>query len=247
MKSPFLSFLFLLLLPLLMVTAYRGVAAENASSPAETATHSPAKVDDTNASTGDAAPEISNATPVPTPASAPSPSLSATAATALLNNSPQLVSRDLPEIHATILLPPDWTLLPGKLLEGDVLLATREKITNENDPWITGLSMTIDRNGAKDSGQKASDYARSLAHEASEKAGDDATPLKESQTGSFHEIRFDFSVDADQPLLVTEVLRANDETGTLAVILWQSPKEEAAKLRSLRENILAGLKLDPAQ
>ena len=246
MKSPFLSFLFILLLPLFMVTAYRGAAAGNASpSPAETATHSPSKVDDTNVSTGDAAPEIPETTRLPTPSISPSPSPSAT--TALINNSPQLVSRELPEIHATILLPPDWTLLPGKLLEGDVLLATREKITNENDPWTTGLSMTIDRNGAKDSGQKASDYARSLAHEASEKAGDDATPLKESQTGSFHEIRFDFSVDADQPLLVTEVLRANDETGTLAVILWQSPKEEAAKLRSLRENILAGLKLDPAQ
>ena len=46
---------------------------------------------------------------------------------------------------------------------------------------------------------------------------------------------------------MSEVLRANDTTGTLAVILWQSPKEESAKLHDLRENILAGIKLDPAQ
>ena len=46
---------------------------------------------------------------------------------------------------------------------------------------------------------------------------------------------------------MTEVLEANDSTGTLTVILWQSPKEEAAKLHDLREEILAGIKLDPTQ
>ena len=158
-----------------------------------------------------------------------------------------LVSHDLPEIHGKISLPKDWVLLPGKLLEGDVLLATREKITNENDPWTTGLSMTIDRNGAKDSGQKASDYALGLAREAREKAGEEATPIKESQAGSFHEIRFEFPLAADQPLQVTEVLRANDATGTLAVSLWQMPKPEAVQLQGLREAILSGLILDPKQ
>ena len=178
----------------------------------------------------------------PTPAPTPSPMATPASATAA-----PLVAKSLPEIHASMLLPKDWTLLPGKLLEGDVLLATREKISSESDLWTTGLSMSIDRNGAKDSGQKASDYARSLAQEASEKAGEEATPIKESEAGLFHEIRFDFPVAGDQPLLVTEVLKANDKTGTLAVILWQSPKEEAQKLHDLREQVLAGIKLDPTQ
>lgn len=160
---------------------------------------------------------------------------------------PSLTVRDLPEIHGKISLPKEWTLLPGKLLEGDVLLATREKITGENDPWSTGLSMTIDRNGSKDSGQKASEYARALAQEAREKAGEEATPIKESQSGPFREFRFEFPVAADQPLVVTEVLRANDKTGTLAVILWQMPKNETADLQGLREAVLSGLILDPAQ
>jgi hypothetical protein len=162
-------------------------------------------------------------------------------------NAPSLTVRDLPEIHGKISLPKEWTLLPGKLLEGDVLLATKEKITGENDPWSTGLSMTIDRNGSKDSGQKASEYARALAREAKEKAGEDATPIKESQSGPFREFRFEFPVAADQPLVVTEVLRANDKTGTLAVILWQMPKNETADLLGLREAVLSGLILDPAQ
>ncbi len=180
----------------------------------------------------------STATPAPSAAPTALPSPSTTTA---------LVSREIPEIHATMLLPKDWTLLPGKLLEGDVLLATREKIISDSDPWTTGLSMTIDRNGAKDSGQKASDYALALAHEAREKAGDEASPIVQSQSGPFHEIRFDFPVAGDQPLQVTEVLLANDTTGTLAVILWQSPKEEAEKLHDLRESILTGIKLDPTQ
>jgi hypothetical protein len=173
------------------------------------------------------------------PATNPSP--------AAQTNAPSLTVRDLPEIHGKISLPKEWTLLPGKLLEGDVLLATREKITGENDPWSTGLSMTIDRNGSKDSGQKASEYARALAQEAREKAGEDATPIKESQSGPFREFRFEFPVAADQPLVVTEVLRANDKTGTLAVILWQMPKNETADLLGLREAVLSGLILDPAQ
>ena len=200
------------------------------------------------------------ATPLPsvTPSSAPTspvtPTLPTPVPAAPASSNPpvapllaQLVTQPLPEIHGSILLPKDWTLIPGKLLQGDVLLATREKIATESDPWTTGLSMTIDRNGAKDSGQKASLYALGLAREAHEKAGEEASPIKESQSGEFHEVRFDFPVVGDQPLLVTEVLRANDKTGTLAVILWQSSKEEATKLHDLREQILAGIRLDPTQ
>jgi len=183
----------------------------------------------------------------PKPAPSPSPLASPIPTNGIATNSLALVTHDLPEIRGKIGLPKDWTLLPGKLLEGDVLLATREKITSENDPWTIGLSMTIDRNGAKDSGQKASAYALSLATEAREKAGDEATPLKESQAGGFHEIRFEFPISADQPLQVTELLRANDSTGTLAVILWQTPKSESPQLQGLRDAILAGLTLDPNQ
>ena len=185
-------------------------------------------------------------TAAPTTAASPTASPSP-AAVASETNPPALAPRDLPEIHAKISLPKEWSLLPGKLLEGDVLLATREKIATENDPWSTGLSMTIDRNGPKDSGQKASVYAKTLAQEAREKAGDEASPLKESQSGPFHDIRFDFPLASEPPLLVTEVLRANDATGTLAVIIWQMPKEESVKLQPLRDAILSGLILNPAQ
>jgi hypothetical protein len=156
-----------------------------------------------------------------------------------------LITHELPEIHGSIALPKEWTLLPGKLLEGDVLLATKEKIAGENDLYSTGLSMTIDRNGAKDSGQKVADYAMSLAREAREKAGEEASPLRESESGPFHEISFDFPVPGDQPLQITEVLRANEKSSTLAVILWQSPKQEAPTLQPLRDAILSSITLDP--
>lgn len=158
-----------------------------------------------------------------------------------------LTTRDIPGIRAKISIPGDWTFLPGKPLEGDVLLAVREKITGENDPWTTGLSMTIDRNGAKDSGMKAGDYALGIAREAREKVGEEASPISDSTNGAFREIRFEFPVQTDVPIQVTEVLRANDQTGTVAVILWQSPKSEASVLRPLREAVLSGLVLDPAQ
>lgn len=247
MKPPLLSFFSLL--PFLCIMALCDhVLAIDITPPVVKEANSPA------ADSGDAAPALpanQNAAPLAdTNSSAkdvsvtPTPALPANADS---KTDAALSSRDLPEIHAKILLPKNWTLIPGKLLEGDVLLATREKISTENDPWTTGLSMTVDRNGAQDSGQKASEYALALAHEASEKAGDQATPIRESQAGPFHEIRFDFPVEGDPPLAVTEVLRANDATGTLVVILWQSSLQDAEKLRPLKESILAGLKLDPTQ
>lgn len=176
----------------------------------------------------------------------PAPATSTNAPSTETNTS-TLTARELPEIHGKISIPKDWTLVPGKLLEGDVLLATKEKVTNENDPWTTGLSMTVDRNGAKDSGQKPSEYARALAREAQEKAGEEASPIKESQSGVFQEFRFEFPVPAEPPLTVTEVLRANDKTGDLFVILWQMPKQDSAKLQNLREAVLSGLILGPTQ
>ena len=107
--------------------------------------------------------------------------------------------------------------------------------------------MTIDRNGAKDSGMKAGDYALNIAREAREKAGEEASPISDAVQGDFREIRFEFPVQTEPPLQVTEVLRANDRTGTVAVILWQSPKGEAASLKDLREEVLSRLVLDPAQ
>lgn len=197
----------------------------------------------------------------PSPSPFPSPATTSAKATASPTNSPApisspakanpvkdaLVTRDIPGIRGKISIPSDWTFLPGKLLEGDVLLAVREKIASENDPWTTGLSMTIDRNGAKDSGMKAGEYALGIAREAREKAGEEASPISDSTNGAYREIRFEFPVQTDTPLLVTEVLRANDQTGTVAVILWQSAKAEAPAVRDLREAVLSGLVLDPAQ
>ena len=209
--------------------------------------------------------DLGAATPSPSPAAAPKSPPSSSAKTSQttpsLTNSPAavslppapgtlketLVTRDIPGIRGKISIPSDWTFRPGKLLEGDVLLEVREKIANENDPWTTGLSMTIDRNGAKDSGMKAGDYALGIAKEAREKAGEEASPISESTNGAFREIRFEFPVQTDPPLQVSEVLRANDQTGTVAVILWQSTKDEAASLRDLREAMLSGFVLDPAQ
>jgi hypothetical protein len=203
-----------------------------------------------NLGAANSSPSPSQAKATPSPTAKASTTNSPTPIPSSPTNNPAkeaLVTRDIPGIRGKISIPSDWTFLPGKLLEGDVLLAVREKITSENDPWNTGLSMTIDRNGAKDSGMKAGDYALGIAREAREKAGEEASPISDSTTGAYREIRFEFPVQTDSPLLVTEVLRANDQTGTVAVILWQSAKAEAPALRDLREAVLSGIVLDPAQ
>lgn len=155
-----------------------------------------------------------------------------------------MVAKEIPGIRGRISLPADWTYLPGKVLEGDVILAVREKIRDENDPWTTGMSMTLDRNGASDSGMKPSDYALGIATEAHEKAGEEASPITQTTNGLMHEIRFEFPIASDPPLVVTEILRANEKTGAVSIILWQCPREEAISLRPLRDAMLSGLILE---
>jgi len=184
------------------------------------------------------------ANPISSPAMTPSPSASPSPDKATTKSA--LIPHDIPGIKGKIAIPGDWTYLPGKLLEGDVLLAVREKISDENDQWSTGLTMTLDKNGAADSGMKAGDYAMGIACEAREKAGEESSPITESTNGVFRDIRFEFPIQGDTPLVVTELLRANEKTGTVAVILWQSPKAEGQTLRPLRDLVLTGITLDPA-
>ena len=188
--------------------------------------------------------------PAQTPHSVDAPATPAASATispssTVPKDSFALMPREISGIRAKILLPKEWNLLEGNLEDGGIVLATREPIASENDPYTTGLSLTIDKTGAKESGQKASNYARTLAEAAREKAGEEASIITESQSGTFHEIRFDFPVEADHPLLDTEVLRANDATGTITTIVWQMPKEEGEALKGLRDAILSKLILDP--
>jgi hypothetical protein len=176
---------------------------------------------------------------VPAPTSGEAQKAAPAAAT---NSLPALVPHELPDIQGAISIPKEWTLITGKLLEGDVLVACREKISGADDPWTTGLTMTIDRNGAKDSGQPAGEYALGMAKEAREKAGDEAGEIKETRNGKIREFRFEYPVALDAPIQVTEVLRADEESGMLTVILWQSPKEEASSLKELREAVLSSIR-----
>ena len=178
-------------------------------------------------------------TPSPSPADSTPPITTKTPGNP---SSPELVAHELPDIQGTISIPKDWTLITGKLLEGDVLVASREKIASAEDPWTTGLTMTVDRNGAKDSGQPAGEYALGMATEAREKAGDEAGEIKETRNGKVREFRFEYPVALDTPILVTEVLRADEESGFLTVILWQSPKQEASSLKELRDSILTSIR-----
>ena len=186
----------------------------------------------------------------PAPAGDPSPSKTEPSAPAASGppkaGQPVLVPREIREIHAKIPLPKEWTLLEGNLRDGGVVLATKETISSENDPYATGLSLTVDRTGARETDQKASDYARTLAGEAREKAGEEASAVTETQSGPFRILRFDFPVETEQPLLMTELLMANDATGTITTIVWQMPKGEAPESSVLRDVILSGIALDPA-
>lgn len=183
---------------------------------------------------------ISSTVPAASPAVTHSPS--PTASPSPTPSGPELASSELKEIHGSISLPKDWSLVVGKLLEGGVVIASREKITSENDTWTTGLTMTVDPNGAGESGQPVGDYALGLAREAKEKIGEEASEISESRNGKVREFRFDYPLAGDIPLQVTEVLRADEANGVLTVILWQTPKSESESLKPLREAILSSIR-----
>jgi len=72
--------------------------------------------------------------------------------------------------------------------------------------------------------------------------------LKKTVDGPWQIFRSGYKIDADDggDVQIVNFAKANDQSGTLYFVTWQSPAAEEGKLAPVREAIISSLKLDPS-
>lgn len=146
-----------------------------------------------------------------------------------------LAARKLDSIGAAISLPAGWKLTE-EVDDGVVV------VRNEGDSPAFSITMTPDIPGR--AGMKPSEYAAELLAFATDEGGQ-ITKLHDS---AFLKLRVTYSFDSDgDRVSVTDMVAANDKTGTLYFLAWQVAESKARQYEPLRDAILASLQLDPAK
>lgn len=150
----------------------------------------------------------------------------------------------LPAIKGALLLPDGWHIKEETEDGVAVYQITREKVDSSSDTFTDELILSATPKVPERAGMKPSEYAAELLASALEEGGKE---LQKSEEGAVKSFRTEYMIESEQgKMLVINIAKANDTTGTLYFLTWQSLASEPAALAGQREKILASLKLDPA-
>jgi hypothetical protein len=154
---------------------------------------------------------------------------------------PVLEEKALPEIKGAITLPKDWYVKVDK--EDDVVVYqfSREKPTEAG--FTTGLILTVTPKVKERTEMSPSQYGIEMLSATLDEGAPGIEPVKDGPIQSF---RASHQVEGENGAIeMINIARANDGTGTLYFLTWQSPVSESDSLKELRERILSSLRLDP--
>lgn len=157
---------------------------------------------------------------------------------------PALTETPLPAIKGSLQLPQGWFVKEDASEGTFVYQITREKVESENDPFTAGLILSVTTKVPDRASMKPSEYAAELLSSTQEDGGGE---LKKSTDGPWQIFRTDYQIDADAGgIHMANYAKANDQTGTIYFVTWQSPANEEEKLAPVREAVLSSFKFDPA-
>jgi len=170
--------------------------------------------------------------------------ISLTLAAAAFGQEPALKKQELTTIKGSICLPEDWFLKEETDDGVTIYQISREKAEKAGAPFTTGLILTATPKVTERAEMKPSKYALDLLPSG---ADDGARGMVKTAEGPLQCFRAEYAIEGDpEPITVITIAKANDGTGTLYFLTWQSPASEAAALKDLREKILASFTPDPA-
>jgi len=150
----------------------------------------------------------------------------------------------LSEIKGAFLMPLGWYFKKGR--QGDTLgyYITRENIP-ESGEFLTGLSINVIPDIPEKSGMAPSLYATAFINKAVKQV-EVVTPPWASLNGPFegHGVVLLYRDDQKGDFIVHNLAIANDQTGTLYLITFESPAEAWEKARQIAEPILQRFLID---
>lgn len=154
----------------------------------------------------------------------------------------ELEEKALPEIKGSIAVPKDWFFKQEK--EDDVVIYQLSREKPDAGTSTTGLILTVTPKVKERTEMKPSQYGIEMLTAMLDEGAPKIEPVKE---GDFETYRASYVIESEGGNIQNiGVAKANDGTGTLYYLTWQSPVAEEEKIKDLREKILGSLKLDPA-
>lgn len=152
--------------------------------------------------------------------------------------------QSLAAVKATIQMPPGWFFKEQSEDGVTVYQLSREKAAGSGEVFEAGLILNVTTKVPDRASMKPSDYAAELLASPQE---DGSGKLERSEEGPLKVLRIEYAIESDQGAIkIINVAKANDATGTLYFVTWQSPEAEEAKLKPVREALLSSLKVDPS-
>jgi hypothetical protein len=165
-------------------------------------------------------------------------------ATSSMAGEPALTDTPLPAIKGSVRIPQGWFVKEESTDGTFVYQITREKVESDTDPFTAGLILSVTTKVPDRANVKPSEYATELLSSTQE---DGSNELKKSTDGPWQIFRTDYQIDADTGAIhMANYAKANDQSGTIYFVTWQSPTGEEDKLAPVREAILSSFKFDPS-
>lgn len=154
----------------------------------------------------------------------------------------ELEEKPLPEIKGSILMPKGWFSKTDK--EEDVVIYQFSREKPGEGAFSTGLILTVTPKVTERTEMKPSQYGIEMITATLDEGAPKIEPVKE---GALESYRASHVIESETGNIeMINIAKANDATGTLYFLTWQSPTAETETLKELREKILSSLTLDPA-
>jgi hypothetical protein len=157
---------------------------------------------------------------------------------------PALKDTPLAAIKGSVQLPEGWFIKEEGEDGSFTYTITREKVESETDPFTAGLILSVTTKVPERASMKPSEYANELLSSTQEESGGE---LKKSTDDPWQTFRTDYQIDTEGGgIHMTNYAKANDQTGTIYFVTWQSPENEEAKMSPIRDAVISSLKFDPS-
>lgn len=166
-------------------------------------------------------------------------------ATTALAQEPVLKKQELTTVKGSILVPEGWFFKEDTDEGVSIYQISREKGDKEGEPFSVGLILTVTPKVPERAGESPSQYAADILPSSADEPG--GKELTKTEEGALKVFRTEYIVEGEPGnIKIVNLAKANDATGTLYFVTWQSPDFDEETLKELREKILSSLTVDPS-
>lgn len=157
---------------------------------------------------------------------------------------PELREHSLSDAKASVQLPAGWESKAEAPEEEGVSVYHLGKPADAGGAEVASMTLSVTTKVPERTEQKPSEYAAALLDIPLDDGS--SAPVEKVALCGLPSLRAEYDFDGGAgKMRAVSVAIPNDRTGTLYFFAWQAPLDEPLEVESLREKVIASLKVDP--